>query len=67
MPIYVYECVKCSHNFETVQKVGEGNENLTCPKCGEPKPKKLVTSFKTHGWSEFIDKMEKRINPQKFK
>jgi len=67
MPLYDYECVKCSHVFEVYHKVDEGTENLTCPKCNAKKPKKLVSQFKTHTWSQFLDKMEKRINPHKFK
>jgi len=67
MPIYVYECNGCSHNFEVLQKVGEGSEKLVCPKCGKKKPKKIVSQFRTHGWSEFLDKMERKISPHKFK
>ncbi len=67
MPLYDYECVKCSHVFEVYQKIGEGNETLSCPKCKAGRPKKLVSTFQTHTWSTFLDKMEKRINPHKFK
>ncbi len=67
MPLYDYECVKCAHVFEVYQKIGEGNEQLTCPKCAAKNPKKLVSKFKTHAWSQFLDKMEKRISPHKFK
>jgi len=67
MPIYVYECQKCSHEFEVYQKIGEGNENLTCPECGAKTPKKLVTAFKTQFWSGFLDDMERKISPHKFK
>ncbi|MCD6153077.1 MAG: zinc ribbon domain-containing protein [Syntrophobacterales bacterium] len=67
MPIYVYECQKCSHEFEVYQNIGEGNENLTCPECGAKTPKKLVTPFKTLFWSGFLDDMERKISPHKFK
>lgn len=67
MPLYDYECVKCSHVFEVYHKMNEENETLTCPKCKAKKPKRLVSQVKTHAWSQFLDKMEKKINPHKFK
>jgi putative FmdB family regulatory protein len=67
MPLYEYECTKCSHVFDVLQKVGEGAETLICPKCGGMRLKKLVTGFRLHSWSEFIDKMERKISPEKFK
>jgi hypothetical protein len=30
-------------------------------------PRKLVTRFRTNFWSSFLDNMERRTNPQKFK
>lgn len=67
MPIYVYECEKCHHSFEVLQKLGEGNEQLICPSCHEKKPKKVVTPFRTNAWSTFLDNMERKISPHKFK
>ena len=67
MPIYEYECVKCGHVFERLQKVDEGSEGLSCPECMTGNPKKLVTRFRTNFWSSFLDNMERRTNPQKFK
>jgi putative FmdB family regulatory protein len=67
MPIYIYECTKCSHEFEVLQKIGEGNEDISCPECGKKKPKKLVAPFKTQFWSNFLDDMERKISPHKFK
>lgn len=67
MPIYEYECIKCSHIFDVLQKIGESGKSLSCPKCGGKRPKKLVTAFRLHSWSEFIDKMERKISPEKFK
>lgn len=65
MPIYEFECIRCKHPFERVMKVGE--ENPVCPDCGGPEMKKLVTSFRTNAWSTFLDGMERRVNPHKFK
>ena len=67
MPIYDYECIKCQHVFEVFQKIGEGNENLTCTACGETNPRKLVAACRTNGWSTFLDNLEKKISPHKFK
>lgn len=67
MPLYDYECVKCSHVFEVFLKAHDRDDELVCPKCKAGKPKRLVSQFKTHAWSQFLDKMEKRINPHKFK
>jgi putative FmdB family regulatory protein len=33
MPLYEYECDKCSHRFEKIQKFSDPLED-TCPKCG---------------------------------
>lgn len=32
MPIYEFECEKCSFKFDLLRKVGEGREAL-CPQC----------------------------------
>mgnify|MGYP001566887518 FL=1 len=65
MPIYEYECWACGHCFERIMKVGE--EAPVCPVCGEKETEKRVAPFRTNAWSAFLDGMERRINPQKFK
>jgi len=40
---------------------------ISCPECGKKKPKKLVAPFKTQFWSNFLDDMERKISPHKFK
>ncbi len=67
MPLYDFECNKCQHKFEAFLKMRETPDALTCPECGAGKPRKLVTAFQTNAWSSFLDDMEKRVNPQKFK
>ena len=32
MPIYEYQCEKCSFKFDLLKKVGE-NEGASCPRC----------------------------------
>jgi putative FmdB family regulatory protein len=49
MPIYEYTCAACNHRFSVLQRIGEGNEHLTCEKCGAPKPIKQFSSFASSG------------------
>jgi len=65
MPIYEYECKSCGNVFERIMKTGEGEP--ACPACGRQEMKKLVASFRTNTWSTFLDRMEKRVNPEKFR
>ncbi|MFB3924707.1 MAG: FmdB family zinc ribbon protein [Syntrophales bacterium] len=67
MPLYDYECVNCNHVFEVFHKIGEEPEDIACPKCNTKKPRKTISQFKTDAWSKFLDSMEKRVNPHKFK
>jgi putative FmdB family regulatory protein len=65
MPIYEFECISCGYRFERVMKVTESTP--PCPSCGAAEAKKLVTPFRTNGWSSFLDGMEKKVSPEKFK
>ncbi len=67
MPIYEFECCKCKTVYEKVMKIDERYDDLKCPSCGAKKPRKLVAAFRTHAWSTFLDKMERKISPHKFK
>lgn len=53
MPIYEYQCEKCSHEFEREQRITD-DPVKTCPKCKARRVKKLIsqTSFvlKGGGW-----------------
>ena len=52
MPLYEYQCDKCAHRFEVIQKFSDPAIDV-CPKCGGP-VKKLLSSpaiqFKGTGW-----------------
>ncbi len=52
MPLYEYECDRCGHRFEAIQKFSDPLIE-TCPKCEGP-VRKLVASpafqFKGSGW-----------------
>jgi len=65
MPIYEHECGACGHRFERLMKIGE--ETPACPACGEKETKRRIAPFRTNAWSAFLDGMERRVNPHKFK
>jgi putative FmdB family regulatory protein len=65
MPIYEFECTRCGHCFEQIMKVGAAAP--PCPACRMKETKRRIVSFRTNTWSTFLDGMEKRINPHKFK
>jgi len=51
MPIYEYQCTQCEKKFEVRQSFGEDGTKLNCPKCHAPDPKRLFSSFFSHGSS----------------
>ncbi len=67
MPIYTFECSKCEAVYDHFLKIGEPHDELAGPQCGATKPRKRVTAFKTNSWSSFLDGMERRVSPEKFK
>lgn len=69
MPIYEYQCDRCGHRLEVLQRVSEAA--LTeCPDCGEAALRKLVSAagfiLKGTGWyvTDFRDK-DKKKEPKK--
>jgi len=55
MPFYEYQCSKCGHEEEVLQKVSD--KPLTkCPECGKNSMKKMVSAaafrLKGSGWYE---------------
>ena len=52
MPLYEYQCTKCKHTFEKIQKFSDPPET-ECPKCGG-KVEQLMSApaiqFKGAGW-----------------
>ncbi len=55
MPIYEYQCTKCDHKLEALQKMSE-KPLLVCPSCGKRGLSKLVSAasfrLKGGGWYE---------------
>ena len=44
MPIFEYECVKCGHRTEFLEKAGSDAEHK-CEKCGSKDLKKVFSTF----------------------
>jgi putative FmdB family regulatory protein len=44
MPIYEYSCKKCAHQFEVLIRSNSDYPGK-CPKCGAPKPAKMLSAF----------------------
>ena len=52
MPLYEYQCKKCKHTFEKIQKFSD-KPVKKCPECGGPVEKLLsapAVQFKGSGW-----------------
>jgi putative FmdB family regulatory protein len=52
VPLYEYQCKKCRHRFEKIQKFSD-RAVKKCPECGGPVEKLLSASavqFKGSGW-----------------
>jgi putative FmdB family regulatory protein len=52
VPLYEYQCKKCKHRFEKIQKFSD-RAVKKCPQCGGPVEKLLSASavrFKGSGW-----------------
>ncbi len=43
MPIYEYNCQNCGDDFECL--VFRSDEAVECPKCGNDRPKKKMSTF----------------------
>jgi putative FmdB family regulatory protein len=55
MPIYEYQCQRCSHKLEVMQRISEA-PLTTCPVCSEEALRKLISpvgfQLKGTGWYE---------------
>lgn len=53
MPLYEYECLKCGHRFERIQKFSDKPVSA-CPQCKKGKVKQLLSASSFHlkgsGW-----------------
>jgi putative FmdB family regulatory protein len=46
MPIYEYECQQCGEKFKDFSRLGEGEKQLECPKCGNNQVKRATSPLK---------------------
>lgn len=69
MPIYEYECAKCLHHFDLMQKIND-QPIKQCPECQEDKVIRLVSAagfqLKGSGWY-VTDFKNKDSSPKKEK
>ncbi|MBI1823772.1 MAG: zinc ribbon domain-containing protein [Nitrospirae bacterium] len=69
MPIYEYECEKCSHRFELIQKFSDA-PILECPKC-QGLVRKIISTpgilFKGSGWyvTDYSKKLKNPVEESK--
>jgi len=49
MPLYEYRCAACDHRFEVLQRVGDDAEGVVCPRCGEPRVARQLSTFAARG------------------
>lgn len=65
MPFYEYQCTKCGHEEEVLQKVSD-KPLKKCPECGKSSMKKMVSAaafrLKGGGWYETDFKSGNRKN-----
>ena len=45
MPIYEYRCLECGEKFEKLVRLSTSTSEIECPKCGEQKVEKLISTF----------------------
>ncbi len=45
MPLYEYRCESCGHRFETLQQVGAGAADVSCPRCAAGRVARELSTF----------------------
>ncbi|MDH7568763.1 MAG: zinc ribbon domain-containing protein [Armatimonadota bacterium] len=45
MPLYEFRCSSCGHLFETLVRTMAVPGDLACPRCGNKKVQRLLSSF----------------------
>jgi putative FmdB family regulatory protein len=45
MPSYDYECQKCGHSFQRIERISDhGSKKPRCPECKSPRVEQVFTS-----------------------
>jgi putative FmdB family regulatory protein len=52
MPIYEYQCSECSHQFEIIHGAAEKDGKIHCPKCGDTRIQRMISSFACGGFKD---------------
>ena len=63
MPLYEYQCKKCGHRFEKIQKFSD-KRIKKCPECGGPVEQTIsapAVQFKGSGW--YVTDYAKKSQP----
>ena len=45
MPIYEFECDECGARFEMLRSISDSDSEVTCPKCGEGRPRMVYSVY----------------------
>jgi putative FmdB family regulatory protein len=69
MPIYEYQCRKCGHQLEVLQRITD-NPMTECPSCGKAELQKLISEssfqLKGTGWyATDFKNIDKKPEPNK--
>ena len=52
MPLYEYRCRGCGERFEVLQRLGASGDEVPCPRCGEQRPQRVLSTFAAGGARE---------------
>ena len=52
MPIYAYQCRECDERFEQFRAISASDDQVTCPRCGTKKPKRLISIVFSQGFND---------------
>ena len=52
MPLYEYRCRGCGERFEVLQRLGASGDDVLCPRCGEERPERVLSTFAAGGARE---------------
>jgi putative FmdB family regulatory protein len=71
MPLYEYQCKKCGHRFEKIQKFSD-KPIKKCPECGGPVEQTIsapAVQFKGSGWyvTDYAKKSQPSSSPDSSK
>jgi putative FmdB family regulatory protein len=49
MPLYEYRCRGCGERFEVLQRLGASGDDVLCPRCGDERPERVLSTFAAGG------------------